>query len=351
MTGMTTNYYASFDPLLDADGARAMVELCRRYGTYKMYSEEPTFAGMLGEGLPARYDAVRNFLKTGGRFGAQEPIETLAARTNYFRESYAYGDDVRISGIEPFLHHEGFHRAARELYGKPVVVPAIVYANLLVPGQELAVHTDVPEFRGANRTKHPQWLLVVMHHSGLFREWRMPIATGVAWFHDCEGGEFAFYPDGPARAPVALQVRFNTAVLLDTDTVFHGVDRVAEKSGPIKSFMPGMKLRAGEGGRWQVIDGERVVDEYAWRDLRFSISWKAYCFTDERERDAWRAHGDDLNVEVAVSRLLADLRERGKVGRSAPSDHELIELLIDEYVAYPQPQPPADAACRKDLLS
>ena len=340
---MAKHYYARFDPLLSADEARGMVELCHRYGAYKMYSEEPTFPGLLGEGLPARYDAARNFLKTGGRFGAHESIETLAARTNYFRESYAYGDDVRITGIEPFLHHEGFRRAARELYDRPVIVPAIVYANLLVPGQELAVHSDVPEFRGANRTKHPQWLLVAMHHSKLFDDWRMPIATGVAWFHDCDGGEFAFYPEGPEGQPVALGVRFNTAVLLDTDSVFHGVDRVAEKSRPIKPLLPGMKLRAAGGRRWQIVDNEGVVDEYDWSDLRFSISWKAYCFADERERAAWHAHGDDLTVEFAVARLLDDLRERGKVSTRAPADHELINLLIDEYIPYPPPQSVAGA--------
>jgi hypothetical protein len=336
---MAKYFYRTFDPLLSVEDARGMVELCRRYGTYKMYSEEPTFPGLLGEGLPARYDAVRNFLKTGGRFGMQEAIEILAARTNYFRESYAYGDDVKIAGIEPFLHHPGFEQAARDLYGRPVIVPAIVYANLLVPGQELAVHSDVPEFRGANRTKHPQWLLVAMHHSGLFDDWRMPIATGVAWFHDCEGGEFAFYPEGSDADPVALRVRFNTAVLLDTDSVFHGVDRVAERSGPIKPLMPGMKLRAASGGRWQVVDGECVIDEYAWRDLRFSISWKAYCFASEAERDAWRGHADDLSVDFALQRLLGDLRSRGKIGAQAPGDHELIELLIDEYIPYPAPQP------------
>ena len=54
--------------------------------------------------------------------------------------------------------------AARRLFDRPVIEPAIVYANLLLPGQELAVHTDVPEFRGANRKVIPQWLLVVMHH-------------------------------------------------------------------------------------------------------------------------------------------------------------------------------------------
>ena len=79
--------------------------------------------------------------------------------------------------------------AKGEEHGRPVVEPQIAYANLMVPGQELAVHTDVPEFRGVSRKTHPQWLCVAMHHSGLFDDWRMPIATGVAWFHDCDGGD------------------------------------------------------------------------------------------------------------------------------------------------------------------
>ena len=73
-----------------------------------------------------------------------------------------------IDGIEPYLFHEGFVEAARAVHGRSVIEPAIVFANLMVPGQELAVHTDVPEFRGCNRKVMPQWLLVAMHHSGLF---------------------------------------------------------------------------------------------------------------------------------------------------------------------------------------
>ena len=41
--------------------------------------------------LPAP-DAVMNFLKTGGRFGRRRRTNPSAQRTNYFRESYAYGD-------------------------------------------------------------------------------------------------------------------------------------------------------------------------------------------------------------------------------------------------------------------
>ena len=332
-----TATYTVFDPLLPAATAEEMVRLCGRFGSYKMYSEEPTFAG-IGQGLPARWDAARNFMRTGGRLGRAEPLHVLAARTNYFRETYAYGQEVRLPGVEPFLRHGGFVEAARRLYGRPIIEPAIVYANLLVPGQELAIHTDVPEFRGVNRTRHPQWLLVVMHHSRLFEAWRMPIATAVAWFHDCEGGEFAFYPAGADGPAVAHRVRFNTAILLDTDSVFHGVDRVAETAESVDRLRPGMRLTHQDDDTWQVEEGDTSVARYRWSDLRFSVSWKAYCFTDEAERSAWLACTDDLSVDAVVDRLVADLRDRGRIV-TRPDDHSLVDLLIDEYVRFPTPSP------------
>jgi hypothetical protein len=177
---MATAVHRVFDPLLPCAQAEEMLRLCERFGVYGLYSQAAS-AAEIGQGLFQRHDAVMNFLRTGGRFGRHDSVEALGARTNYFRESYAYGADVRIDGIEPFLHHEGFVEAARAIHGRPVIEPAIVYANLLVPGQELAVHTDVPEFRGANRKLYPQWLMVVMHHSGLFDDHRIPIATAVGW--------------------------------------------------------------------------------------------------------------------------------------------------------------------------
>ena len=184
-----------------------MLAIAEALGSFGTYADEATSDG-LGEELPQRFDAALNFVKTGGRFGREESLETLASRTNYFRETYAYGEEVAAPGIEPFLRHEGFVEAAREIHGRPIVEPAIVYANILLPGQELAVHTDVPEFRGANRKALPEWLLVVMHHSGLFAPWRMPIATAVSWFQEASGGAFAFYPDGAGSAPQTRKLVF-----------------------------------------------------------------------------------------------------------------------------------------------
>jgi len=62
-----------------------------------------------------------------------------------------------------------------------------------------------------------------------------------------------------------------------------------------------------------------VIARYGWDEVRFSISWKAYCFADERERRAWREHGDDLVLERILDRLVDDLRARG-AQRSSASD-------------------------------
>ncbi len=333
---MSGNTYRLFDPLLSASDANAMRQLCERFGTYGMYSQEAAEAE-IGQGLAQRHDAVLNFIRTGGRFGSKEPLTALAARTNYFREEYAYGDQVKIAGIEPFLHYEGFIESARAVHGRPVIQPAIVYANILVAGQELAVHTDVPEFRGANRKKYPQWLMVVMHHSGLFDDWRMPIVTGVSWFNQCRGGAFAFYPEGAAGPAVALSAKPNTAILLDTDTVFHGVDRVGDPDEPLAPLRQGMKLIYDGGGRWSLRDGDVAVASYGWNDIRFSISWKAYCFRDEAERRAWREHSDDLVLDDILDRLVVDLRRRGRLTGERPPTTDLALMMIDEYIRFPPP--------------
>ena len=327
--------YSHFPALLSDGDAAAMLRLCERFGSYGMYGQKP-IEEELGRGLYQRHDAAMNYIRTGGRFGRQGSFDELAVRTNYFRETYAYDRPV-VDGIEGFLWHEDFLTAARALYDRPVIAPAIVYANLLVPGQELAVHTDVPEFRGANRTKDPEWLLVVMHHSELFDRWRMPIATGVSWFRGCRGGEFAFYPDGAGGPPATVPAAHNTAIVIDTDSVFHGVDRVAQAAPAMPPFEIGMRLTFEGDDRWRVGFGDEAVARYHWDDIRFSVSWKAYCFADEAERRLVAEHGDDLTRERIMQDLLADLRRRGRLGDTVPDGTDLALLLIDEYIRFPAP--------------
>jgi len=328
-----TARYEILDPLLAPEAADEMLRLCERHGRYGCYAEDATNAVPLAPGLPQRFDAAWNFVKTGGRFGRKEEPGVLASRTNYFRETYAY-DDQAVDGIRPFMQHPSLLEAARKVHDCAVVVPNIVYANLLLPGQELAVHTDVPEFRGANRKLYPQWLMVAMLHSGLFDGWRRKIATGVSYFGTARGGALAFYPDGREGAARTLEARHNTAIVLDTDTVFHGVDRVLETQ-PLPAVRPGMQLHWADGG-WRVGPAEAPLARYRADEVRFSVSWKAYCYRDEDERRTVDEHRDDLSLDRILDTLKRDLRARGV---AVPGDEtDLARALIDTYIHFPAPQ-------------
>jgi len=337
----TTNEVIRVDPLPDGL-ADTLLDLRDRYGTFGAYSEEG-FPTAFAPDLAQRHDAAANFVRTGGRFGRRdEPKAMLAARTNYFRETYSYGTETRIDGVEAFRDHAALVTAAQELFGRPIVIPAIVYANVLVPGQELALHTDVPEFLGLDRRTVPQWLLVVMHHSGLFEQWRIPIATAVAYAGGGVGGEFAHYLDGADGEPSTVDARHSSAVMLDTDSIFHGVDRVIGDDAAVERMRRDTKLRRDTStSDWDVVDGEgAVITRHAEDVLRYSVSWKAYCFADDAEHERWRSGRDDLALARVLETLEHDLRSRGALDGPRPaSDADLGRLLIDAYIAFPPAAP------------
>jgi hypothetical protein len=106
-----------------------------------------------------------------------------------------------------------------------------------------------------------------------------------------------------------------------------------------------MHLVCDGAGRWSIRDGDAVVARYAWDELRFSVSWKAYCFADAAERDAWATHADDLTLDTILTRLVDDLVDRGRLSGAAErdglADAELGRLLIDEYVRFPAAADPS----------
>ncbi|MCU1374238.1 MAG: hypothetical protein JWO68_1524, partial [Actinomycetia bacterium] len=99
----------------------------------------------------------------------------------------------------------------------------------------------------------------------------------------------------------------------------------------------GMRLRHDGNGSWTVRDGERVVATYGTDDLRYSLSWKGYCFADDAERQAWAGHHDDLELDAILARLVDDLVDRGRLASATdrPGDAELGRLLIKEHIRFP----------------
>ena len=77
---------------------------------------------------------------------------------------------------------------------------------------------------------------------------------------------------------------------------------------------------------------------YDWDELRFSVSWKAYCFADEAERDAWRDHTDDLDARRGSSTASSTTCATAAASTaSRPPPRDLALLIIDEYIRFPAP--------------
>ena len=330
-------HYKHMNPFLSSDHADNMLRIAENFESFGTYADEASNDG-LGEQLPQRFDAAYNYIQKGiDGAGNKDDFTTAAHRTNYFRETYAYGEDIKASGIEPFMQHPDLMDTARKMSGRTHIVPAIIYANLLIPGQELAVHTDVPEFRGANRKLLPQWLLVVMLHSGLFAKWRIPIATCVSWFGKAQGGAFTFYPDGPEGTRQAIPATHNSAILIDTDVVFHGVERVLETKPDLPPIEKSARLYFLGNDRWELRDGEtRLADPYDWSNIRYSISWKAYCFADDAEKKLWESGTDNLSVDFILETLEEELRQQGALTGPRPEPTAFAQLMVDFFVRFPQ---------------
>lgn len=327
--------FVPISPCLSTAQAQAMRALVAQSGPYSVYVAQPIAEG-LGQGLVRRHDAALNHFRKLMAAGQMESLPELAARTNLFRGTFATGDVVHVPGVESLLHHAGFTEVARGLLERPLIVPCELHANLLLPGQELAVHTDTPEYRGLSKREVPEWLLVVMGHSGLFERWRMPIATAVAFFSDSAEGDFILFPEGRNSDPEHVEVRNNTAVVLNTDALFHGVERVGSADAPPPPFEIGMHL-SHRDDVWHVgpPDGEPVL-RYAWDEVRVSIQWKAHGYRDAAEQALVHSHTDDLTYDAVLTRLVEDLRERGKIsGAELPDDTELALLMIDTYIQFP----------------
>jgi hypothetical protein len=183
----------------------------------------PEFGGTAsdsGGGMPAGYE---RFCK---RIGDEYFINPV------FRGNWAY-DTPLVDDVEPLLYNQRFVEAAKTVLGGSVVRPQIVYANLTAPMPQNQKHTDVPAFRGVDRTAYPAWVVNAMQASGLFDRWRVRLATAVAWYYEGEEGGFSYWPDGADGQAVTIDPPPNTAVVGDNDVMFHRVEAVGkEPSSP-----------------------------------------------------------------------------------------------------------------------
>lgn len=347
-TGLVTDIFTEDEISRLIDVSRG-----RSWGRFAGAENQTTFAG-LGTGLPTRYDSQHTMSMQLRHVGIQDaPLgaSELGARTNYFRETFWYPEYGEKEDVDFVMHNPKLLEAARVVFpDRPIIEPYICYGNLIFRGMFIGVHTDCPAFRGMTRATSPQWLLSVMHHSGLFDAYRVPIVNAIIYLQDHATGGLRHFPEGNAGKPSVAQCVKNTAFMCDPDSCFHGVEffegtpppRHNEATRLVPITIPGKESE----NLWTLEDndGNPVGDniQISWEDIRYSVLVKYYCFKDEAERQVWENHTDDITMPQVLDTLISDLRKRGRLPEDAapPKDQvALAKILIAEYYHdYPGPE-------------
>lgn len=295
--------------------------------------------------LPERIDVASHHLRTGGITGRKELYEDLVPRMMPFQRIY-HNAHAEISmdtpEIQSLFHSAKYEEsAARVCKGRTFYDPIQFGIIMMVPGQEVAMHYDVPWFKGATRYDFPQWLLVVMERSGLWADRLVPQVQGVAYIQrkDAVGGEFFFYPNGISNGQKSNPANVNTGLVLDGSIVAHGVRPfMGQDATP-----PPMDIRSEytilfdeEKQVWEVIENGKVLRQYNADEVRTTLVWRMRCFESEEERQSWR-EAETLQLDDVLDTLVADMKRRGRLvpGSSRPEPLDLALMLLEEYVEYP----------------
>jgi hypothetical protein len=262
-----------------------------------------------------------------------------------FRGDWAYEEPL-IEGVMPLFGHAGFREAAGRLFGAERVEPFSLYANITwqLPFDQGRGHTDVPEFRGFDRTRYPITFLSTMGHSRLFEAERVQIATAVAWFYEGKDGGFTYWPDGPDAPPRVHEGSiYNTALEADNERMYHRVRPVGERAdGMLMGMTLDTRLVHRGGPDWAIVSDESesatTLAELRYDALRISVSWKARVFRSEQEERLYRDHSADLDLDEVTDRFCSDLAARGVAHRrpeDVAHDAEFLALLSATYVREP----------------
>jgi len=308
--------------------------------------DDPSLVGRLAR-ANAPYFPVQRYFATAAEMNAlsdtRQGDRGAMVVGPVFRGDWAY-DAPLVDGLEPIFESPRLAAAASRLFDATIVRPQMVYANLSLPmlcGD--GGHTDIPAFRGIDRTRFPVWLLVTMGRSDLFERWRVTIATAVAWFYEGDGGGFTYWPDGPDAAPRTRPAATNTAVVGDNDVMFHRVESIG---GPDDEMARGLtlesQLRPSGPRGWDVVEGDRVLGSYTDRQLRISVSWKAQVFADDAAARAYDEHADDLDLAQVMDAFRRDFVARGApltIPDEPLNDADFVRTLTRAYHVAPTVYP------------
>lgn len=338
-----------------------------------------------------RLDVGMHFVKSGGFNGHIEYLDKMVARILPFRKrlikqkANAYDSYVNLKKLKEF-NTENFHKTANticadnnaRLFDKDKtrsIVNEIFQLDILLilPGQELPMHLNVPYFWGADRNSLPHWLLVVMKNSGLFEDIFIPQVQGVSWLDTeesylntqkedinfkkefvewtGEGGDFYLYPylesfekellDGDNEKKdnkyVILKREYNSAIILDGAQVIHGVDRYRPSDLPPLFATNHHYTIKFDQNQWILRDFKNnYLRSYYKDDVKLMVVWNMHCFSNLTQQEKFHTDNHEkLSLDKIIKTFKADLKIKNKLPNEDIGAIDLWTIALKEYLRYP----------------
>jgi hypothetical protein len=258
----------------------------------------------------ASLDAYKEAARSGSPDAVGVMVDDELMTMPIYRGDWVSSRAVHIDGVESVLHNERLIDAAGQVFDAEIVRPLIVFSNLTAPMPQNRKHTDVPTFRGVERSEYPAWVVSAMAASELFERWRVKVATAVAWYYDGPNGGFSYWPDGGDAPEVTIEPPSNTAVVGDNDFMFHRVEAVGDGRFALVPIDSLLSFDAA-AQRWRITKDDRDFGAFGRDDIRISISWKAECFHDAEDARVFDEHLDDIGFPQVLAIWKDDCDARG----------------------------------------
>uniref|UniRef100_A0A914EA31 Uncharacterized protein n=1 Tax=Acrobeloides nanus TaxID=290746 RepID=A0A914EA31_9BILA len=290
--------------------------------------------------LPSRFDVARHFMLYGGLEGLKENFTLLSTRIQSFGR---YMFDLKEFPVAKNLFlSEKFVKAAQEIcpVNKKVIDPFQFNFIIQIPGQTVPIHLDAPYFEDATRFQYPQWLLVAMVGSGLYKDKFIDQVQGVGYLHEWNStrnaGQFAYFDNNDIK-PVYEKPVPRSVSLLDGSKTMHAATLYKPKLRPpilpkdAKNELVFSPEKEGDE-TWELRSNDEILKKYHTNDLRITIVYRARCFESEEKRDNfhnWFTSGKDVRpVEVILNELKNELVEKKGYDKKTLDSMKRLELAI-----------------------
>mmetsp|Transcript_1129 Transcript_1129/g.699 ORF Transcript_1129/g.699 Transcript_1129/m.699 type:complete len:436 (+) Transcript_1129:43-1350(+) len=300
--------------------------------------------------LPQRIDIGKHYVLTGGLDGVKEKVSEGIDRLSSFAR-YTINDNIdKYPPVKKLFYSDKFQSAAKRVCPKnDSYLDTFQFSYIIqVPGQTVAMHLDSPYFWGASRFNFPQWLLVSMVFSNLFKDLFVDQIQVVGYLHDwketkSDGGEFVYYLNSGNIGVVPPKYRSGTFV--DGSKVLHAakIYRPHVKA-PHLSKDEDCSLSYTGNEEWKIFCGDRVVANYSTNDLRISIVYRARCFDSEQQAKEYENFQNSpdkiLKLDYIVETFKKDLVTTKGFTRDALdrlSSLDFAFLIMNTYIQYPLP--------------